>query len=100
MLTNFALFVLRDPLLELKMDSLKAAMEARQNKEIASALSKFTESIAEKESEIISLRNRVTDMEQRVSEQEIYTSKDCINNENMPHLDMKLHLLERLLPPF
>ena len=78
------------------MDSLKAAIEALKNKEIASVLTKFTEIIAEKEGEIISLRNRVTDLEQRVSEQEIYTSKDCIIIENMPHLNMNLHLQEQV----
>ena len=96
MLTNFALLVLRNPLLELKMDSLKAAIEALKNKEIASVLSKYTKIFAEKESEIMSLRNRVTDLEQRVSEQEIYTSKDCIFIENVPHLDIKLHLREQV----
>ena len=47
-----------------------------------------------KEIEIMSIRNRVFDLEQRVSEQETYTSKDCIIIETMPHLDMKLHLRE------
>ena len=77
------------------MDSLKSAIEALENKEIAYVLSKFTEIIAEK-SEITSLRNRVTDLEQRVSEQEIHTSQDCIIIENMPHFDMKLHLREQV----
>ena len=98
MLTNLALLILRNPLLELlKMDSLKAAIEALKKKAIASVLSKFTEIIAEKESEIMSLRNRVTDLvEQQVSEQEIYRSNDCIITENMLYLDMKFHLWEQV----
>ena len=83
-------------MLELKRDSLKAAIEALKNEEIATVLSKFTEISAEKESEIMSLRNRVTDLEQGVSKQEIYTSKDCIVIENMSHLDMKLYLREQV----
>ena len=51
MLTNFALFVLRNLLLELKIVSLAAAIEALKNKEIESFLSEFTEIIAEKEGE-------------------------------------------------
>ena len=96
MLTNFAPFVLRHLLLESNLDSLKAAIEALKNKEIASVLRKFTGIIAEKESEIISLRNRVTDLEQRVREQEKCTFKDCFIIKNMSYLDMKRHLGEQV----
>ena len=86
----FVLFVLRNALLELKMDSLEAAIEALENKESACGLSNVIPNIAEKEVEIFSLRIGDTDREQQVSEYEIYTSKDCIDIENVPHLDMKL----------
>ena len=41
-------------------------------------LNMLINNIREKDTEIVNLRNRVTDLELRVAEQERYTSKDCV----------------------
>ena len=47
-------------------------------------LNMLINNIREKDTEIVNLRNRVTDLELRVAEQERYTSKDCVIIENLP----------------
>ena len=45
---------------------------------------KFTDLLKEKDQTIIALENRVTDLELRVSEQERFSSKDCVIVQNAP----------------
>ena len=47
-------------------------------------LNMLINNIGEKDTEIVHLMNRVTDLELRVAEQERYTSKDCVIIENLP----------------
>ena len=47
-------------------------------------LANLTSVIAEKDQQIIELRNDITDLKSRVAEQERYTSKDCLIIENLP----------------
>ena len=47
-------------------------------------LANLTSVIAEKDQQIIELRNEITDLKSRVAEQERYTSKDCLIIENLP----------------
>ena len=47
-------------------------------------LANLSSVIAEKDQQIIELRNEITDLKSRVAEQERYTSKDCLIIENLP----------------
>ena len=67
----------------MKMDLLKA-IQSLENDKLSSILLKFKEIIQERDSEITLLRNKVADLEARVIEQEIYSSKDCLIIENLP----------------
>ena len=66
---------------------MKTATETLKKRKIASVLNKFSGNIAGKNGEILSLRSKIIDLEQRVSEREVYTSKDCIIIKKMPHFD-------------
>ena len=65
------------------MDLLKA-IQSLENDKLSSILLKFNEIIQERDSEITLLRNKVADLEARVIEQEIFSSKDCLVIENLP----------------
>ena len=67
----------------MKKDLLKA-IQSLEIEEISSILLKFNEIIQERDSENTLLRNKVADLEARVIEQEIYSSKDCLIIENLP----------------
>ena len=67
----------------MNMDLLKA-IQSLENDKLSSILLKFNEIIHERDSEITLLRNKVADLEARVIEQEIYSSKDCLIIENLP----------------
>ena len=67
----------------MKMDLLKS-IQSLENDNLSSILLKIIEIIQETDSEITLLRNKVTDLEARVIEQEIYSSKDCLIIENLP----------------
>ena len=67
----------------MKMDLLKS-IQSLENDKLSSKLLKFNEIIQERDSEITLLRNKVADLEARVIEQEIYSSKDCLIIENLP----------------
>ena len=67
----------------MKMDLLKA-IQSLENDKLSSILLKFNEIIQERDSEISLLRNKVADLEARIIEQEIYSSKDCLIIENLP----------------
>ena len=70
----------------MKMDLLKA-IQSLENDKLSSRLLKFNEIIQERDSEITLLRNKVANLEARVIEQEIYSSKDCLIIENLPIKD-------------
>ena len=67
----------------MKMDLLKA-IQSLENDKLPSMLLKFNEIIQERDSEVTLLRNKVADLEARVIEQEIYSSKNCLIIENLP----------------
>ena len=67
----------------MQMDLLKT-IQSLENDKLLSMLLKFNEIIQERDSEITLLRNKVADLEARVIEQEIYSSKDCLIIENLP----------------
>ena len=47
-----------------------------ENTNVSTILAKLYALILEKDSEILELRNKVTNLEERITEQEIYSSKD------------------------
>ena len=51
---------------------------------LSTIIAKLYALILEKDSEILEIRNRVTNLEERITEQEIYSSKDSIIIENLP----------------
>ena len=55
------------------MNRLKAATEAFKNRDIASALNKISGITAERDGEIIFLRNRVTDLGHKVRRKATYS---------------------------
>ena len=67
----------------MKMDLLKF-IQSLENDKLSSILLKFNEIIQERDSEITLLRNKVADLEARVIEQEIYSSKNCLIIKNLP----------------
>ena len=67
----------------MKIDLLKAIQSLEKDK-LSSIILKFNEIIQERDSEITLLRNKVADLEARVIEREIYSSKDCLIIENLP----------------
>ena len=77
------------------MDLLKA-IQSLENDKLSSILLKFNEIIQERDSEITLLRNKVADLEARVIEQEIYSSKDCLIIENLPIEDQKAPLSHQI----
>ena len=54
-----------------------------ENTNLSTILTKLYALILEKDGEILELRNKVTNLEERITEQEIYSSKDSINLENL-----------------
>ena len=67
----------------MKMDLLKA-IQSLENDKLSSILLQFNEITQKRDSEITLLRNKAADLEARVIEQEIYSSKDCLIIENLP----------------
>ena len=67
----------------MKMDRWKS-IQSLENDKLSSILLKFNEITQERDSESTLLRNKVADLEARVIEQEIYSSKDCLIIENLP----------------
>ena len=67
----------------MKMHLLKA-IQSLENDNLSSILLKFNEIIQERDSDITLLGNKVADLEARVIEQEIYSSKDCLIIDNLP----------------
>ena len=67
----------------MKLDLLKS-IQSLENDKLSSILLKVKEIIQERDTEITLLRNKVTDLEARVIEQEIHSSKDCLIKENLP----------------
>ena len=63
---------------------------------LSTILAKIYAIIREKDSEILELRNKVTNLEERITEQEIYLSKDSIIIENLPLNHSKESLLEQV----
>ena len=55
-----------------------------QDPNIRDVLSYFAELLKEKDNTINLLQNKVADLQNRVTQQEIYTSKDCLIIQNMP----------------
>ena len=62
---------------------IKSAREARENVDLRQILTEIVNNLTIKDEKIKSLENKVADLEARVDECEIYSSKDCIIMENL-----------------
>ena len=67
-----------------------------ENTNLSTILAKLYALILEKDSEILELLHKVTNLEERITEQEIYSSKDSINIENLPLNHSKESLWEQV----
>ena len=63
---------------------IKSAIEAIENADLKKILTEIVTNLTIKDEKIKSLENKVADLEARVDECEIYSSKDCIIMEKLP----------------
>ena len=64
--------------------NVENALQNIENSNLRSLLSHLLEQLSIKDEKILSLGNRVSDLEVRVNKCEVYSSKDCIIIENAP----------------
>ncbi len=65
-------------------ENIKSSLEQITNSELRKLLDHILTKLDEKDAHIHHLENRVTDLELRVSEQERYSSNDCLIFTNLP----------------
>ena len=74
----------------MKMD-LPNELKCIENKNLSAIFAKLYALKLERDSEILELRNKVTNSEERITEQEIYSSKETIIIENVPIKTVRNH---------
>ena len=79
----------------MKMD-LANEIKCIENTNLSTILAKLYALKLEKDSEILELRKKVTNLEERITGQEIYSSKDSIIIENIPLNHSKESLSEQV----
>ena len=65
-------------------ETLSKLLETVEDRNLRQILADFSQKLEVKDERIVQLENRVASLELRVSQQEKYSSKECIIIENMP----------------
>ena len=68
----------------MELSDLKKDIETFEDPKLRRVLLELYEKLLKKDNVIINLQNRLSELENRVLDNEKYTSKDCLIFENMP----------------